>query len=144
MQEIPPDARIRITYRHNNGPHQGEDIELPLKLLVMGNFKGYREDTPLAEREPAAITLETFNEVMAAANIEITLPGNGNPSQILRICSLEDFHPDCILQQLPNTRHYLQIRQTLVELKNRLLTEQQRTAMIKSLQSSFEALIGSQ
>ena len=142
MQEIPPSARICITFRPYSGAHEGEDIELPLKLLVTGNFKGYREDTPLAEREPVAITPETFNEAMAAANIEITLPGN--PSQTLRVCSLEDFHPDRILEQLPKTRLYLQIRQTLVELKNRLLTEKQRTVLIKSLQSSFEALIGSQ
>lgn len=138
-QAIPPNARIHITHRPHSGTHQGEDIELPLKFLVVGNFKGYREDTPLAEREPVTITPSTFNEVMAAANIEATL--SGNPSKKLHIRSLEDFHPDRTAEQLPDTRLYLQIRQTLVELKNRLLTEQQRTALIKSLQSSLEAIV---
>ncbi|MFT6790922.1 MAG: hypothetical protein ACJA04_000121 [Cellvibrionaceae bacterium] len=41
----------------------------------MGNFTGHSEQSPLAEREAVNITPETFNEVMAAANIAVTLSG---------------------------------------------------------------------
>lgn len=44
-----PKERINITYKaKTNG--QNEDVELPLKLMVMANLKG-KNETPLEERE---------------------------------------------------------------------------------------------
>ncbi|EAK2264583.1 type VI secretion system contractile sheath small subunit, partial [Campylobacter jejuni] len=57
-----PKERINITYKaKTNG--QNEDVELPLKLMVMANLKG-KNETPLEEREILQINKINFDQVM--------------------------------------------------------------------------------
>lgn len=62
-----PKERINITYKaKTNG--QNEDVELPLKLMVMANLKG-KNETPLEEREILQINKINFDQVMRKLNI---------------------------------------------------------------------------
>ncbi|MDY6816409.1 MAG: type VI secretion system contractile sheath small subunit, partial [Pseudomonadota bacterium] len=46
---VAPKERINIKYVPATGDHQAE-TELPLKMFVVGDFKGHAEETPIEDR----------------------------------------------------------------------------------------------
>ena len=138
-QEKIPGQRVHFHYRAQSGPHQGEAVELPLKMLALGNFKGYREAIPLAERESVNLTPENFNDTMQAADSAISLAKH--PAYTLKIQSLDDFHPDRIAAQLPDLRHYLYIRELLNELKSSRASKKKKTVVQKALRRALRELM---
>ena len=48
---VAPKERVNIVYRPATGDAK-EEVELPLKLLVMGDFTGKPGDQPLEKRQP--------------------------------------------------------------------------------------------
>ena len=46
---VAPKERINIRYIPATGDEQ-EEIELPLKVMVLGDFKGHADETPLEDR----------------------------------------------------------------------------------------------
>ena len=51
---VAPRERVNIVYRPATGDAQ-EEIELPLKLLVVGDFTGKTDERMLEDREPINI-----------------------------------------------------------------------------------------
>ena len=47
---VAPKERVNITYKPATGDAQ-EEIELPLKLLMMGDFTLKADETPLEDRK---------------------------------------------------------------------------------------------
>lgn len=96
-----PKERINITYKaKTNG--QNEDVELPLKLMVMANLKG-KNETPLEEREILQINKINFDQVMRKLNITTsfsvknTLGTGAEELDVkLNIASMKDFSPDSL------------------------------------------------
>ena len=69
---VAPQERVNIRYRtETNGAV--EDVELPLRMLVAGDFTGRPDDTPLEERKP--INVESTHSC---------LKGVGEPNVIER------------------------------------------------------------
>ena len=62
---VAPKERVNIVYRPALGDAK-EEVELPLKLLVMGDFTGRSDDRPLEKRELINIDKDNFNEVLKA------------------------------------------------------------------------------
>ncbi len=118
----PPKERINITYRSKtNG--QNPDVELPLKLMVMGNFTG-GNDVPFDEREVVSINKHNFNQVMQKMNIgthvsvkNVLKQDADELSENLKFEGLGDFSPDSIATQVPELNKLLQLREALVALK---------------------------
>ncbi len=48
---VAPKERINIKYVPATGDQQ-QEVELPLKMMVAGDFKGHPEDTPLKTALP--------------------------------------------------------------------------------------------
>ena len=59
---VAPKERVNIVYRPATGDAK-EEVELPLKLLIMGDFTLRADDRMVEEREPVNIDKDNFNEV---------------------------------------------------------------------------------
>lgn len=124
LGSVAPKERINIKYVPATGDQQAE-VELPLKMLVAGDFKGHGEDTPLEDRQAVRIDKDTFNDVLAKAQIglEMSVPSplsNDLDSELnvrLQFQSINDFGPDAVARQVPELNKLLELREALVALK---------------------------
>ena len=62
---VAPKERINITFKPATGGAE-EQIELPLKLLVVGDFTQRPDARPVEDRAPINIDADTFFDVMKA------------------------------------------------------------------------------
>jgi len=124
---IVPKERVNIVYRPAIGDAK-EEVELPLKMLVMGDFTGRTDDRPLERREPVNIDKDNFNEVLKAQEVRLNLSvpnrlsGNADDAMnlSLKVESLKDFGPEAIVEQVPELKRLLELREALRALKGPL------------------------
>ena len=69
---VAPRERVNIVYKPATGG-AAEEKELPLKLLVMGDFNLSQDDTALEGRKPVNIDKDNFNDVMKNQKIDIKI-----------------------------------------------------------------------
>ena len=121
---VAPKERINIKYVPATGDQHSE-VELPLKLLVTGDFKGQPESLALEQRSLVGINQDSFDEVLAKANVHLALAVPSmlgvNPQDELGVSlgfkTLDDFGPDAIARQVPQMNTLLDLRNALVALK---------------------------
>lgn len=126
-QSVAPKERVNITYKAQVGDAQ-QETELPLKLLMVGDYAGRPDDTPLEERKPINIDKENFNDVMAKQDLKATvgvadkLSGEKDASLSVNLAfkSLADFTPEGIVNQVPELKKLLDLRLALTALKGPL------------------------
>ena len=124
---VAPKERVNIVYRPAIGDAK-EEVELPLKLLIMGDFIGRPDELPLEKREPTNIDKDNFNEVLKSQNIGLNLNVSnrlsGRPedelSVKLKFESIKDFEPERIVNQVPELKRLLELRGSLKSLKGPL------------------------
>ena len=123
---VAPKERVNIVYKSNTGD-QSEDIELPLKLLMLGDFAGKPNDEMLEDREPININKDNFSDVMSGLklsldmNVKDTLSEDGQDLPVhLDIKSIKDFSPDNVASQMPELRDMIEMRKALQALKGPL------------------------
>jgi len=122
---VAPKERVNITYRPATEGAQ-EDVELPFKILVLGDFTGRADDRPVEERAPISVDKDNFDKVMAAQQLAVdisvrnAISEDADPGELpvaLRFSSLADFRPEGLAQQVPELRRLLELRSALVALK---------------------------
>ena len=121
---VAPKERVNIVYRPADGEGR-EDVELPMKMLVTGDFTGATDDRPMEKREPIAINKDNFNDVMKGQNISLQfdVPNRltGQPDceleVKLNIETLRDFGPEAIAEQVPELKMLLELRDAMRSLK---------------------------
>lgn len=124
---VAPKERINIKYIPATGDAQAE-IELPLKTLVVGDFKGHTEDTPVEERSTVSVDKNNFESVMRESELGLSTvvknklgdDENADMPVELRFNSLTDFNPDSIASQVPELNKLIELREALVALKGPL------------------------
>lgn len=125
---VAPKERINITFKPATGGAQ-EQVELPLKLLVIGDFLQRADSRPVEDRTPINIDSDTFFDVMKAQNLALnmTVPNKldaSNPDSMLNVNlkfnSLDDFTPDNIVSNVPELAKLLELRSALKALKGPL------------------------
>lgn len=123
----PPMERINIVYKSLRDGVQ-EEIELPMKLMVVGDFSFKADETPLEERKAISLDKDNFNDVMAQQKISSTfavankLSGKeGDEMAVnLNVGGMKDFTPAEIAKQVPELKKLLELREALVGLKSPL------------------------
>lgn len=124
---VAPKERINIKYIPATGDAQAE-VELPLKTLVVGDFKGHPEEAPLEERKPVSIDKNNFESVMKESKLTLSTSVSNKlvdeedadlPVE-LSFESLADFSPDSIVKQIPELKKLIELREALLALKGPL------------------------
>ena len=124
---VAPKERVNITYKPAAGEVQ-QQVELPFKVLMLGEFMGRPDERPIEERSPISVDKDNFNQVMAEQKlaVEATVPNrlssdpNAEMHVNLQMKGLSDFTPDGIAGQVPELQKLLELRQALIALKGPL------------------------
>jgi type VI secretion system protein ImpB len=123
---VAPKERVNIIYKSATGNAQ-EEVELPLKILMIGDYTGRVDTSPVEDRRPINIDKDNFNEVMAKQDLEVTtsVPNRlseegGEMAVKLKFKTLQDFTPEGIVNQVPELAQILELRKALTALKGAL------------------------
>ncbi|WP_152223629.1 type VI secretion system contractile sheath small subunit [Pseudomonas sp. SCB32] len=127
FQNEVPKARVNIKLDLHTGGAQ-KKVELPLKLMVMGDYSNGREQRPLSERVKVDINRNNFNSVLSEfhPNVTLAVPNtltdDGSDTSIeLTFRQMKDFEPEHVARQVPELRAMLAMRNLLRDLKSNLL-----------------------
>lgn len=125
-----PKARVNIQLSLHTGGTQ-KKVELPLKLMVVGDYSNGAEQRPVSERETVSINKNNFDNVLAEfspsvnLSVENTLAGDGSEENvILSFNEMKDFEPEQVAAQIPQLKAMLAMRNLLRDLKANLLDNQ--------------------
>jgi len=124
---VAPQERVNITYKPATGDMQAE-VELPLKMLFIGDYTGKADPRPLEDRKPINVDNDNFQQVLAEQNLQLsmsvpdTLSGekDSNLNVNLRFRRLADFGPESVAEQVPELKKLLELRHALTALKGPL------------------------
>jgi type VI secretion system protein ImpB len=127
FQNEVPKARVNIKLDLHTGGAQ-KKVELPLKLLVTGDYSNGQDTRAVAERDKVSIDKNNFNAVLADFNpkakiaVENTLVGDGTELPVdLDFRSMDDFKPEVVAGKVPELRALMAARNLLRDLKSNLL-----------------------
>ena len=130
FQNEVPKARINLKLDLHTGG-ASKKTELPLKLLVTGDFSNGQEHAPLSEREKVNINKNNFDAVLSDYSpqvnltVENTLAGDGREENIrLTFRNMKDFIPEQVARQIPQLKAMLAMLNLLRDLKANLLDNQ--------------------
>ncbi|MEG1211719.1 MAG: type VI secretion system contractile sheath small subunit [Leclercia sp.] len=125
-----PKARINIQLSLHTGGAQ-KKIELPLKLIVAGDYSNGTEQRPVSEREKINVNKHNFDSVLAdfspslKLSVENTLANDGSEEGVnLTFRNMKDFTPEQVARQIPQLKAMLAMRNLLRDLKANLLDNQ--------------------
>ncbi|MEJ5057282.1 MULTISPECIES: type VI secretion system contractile sheath small subunit [unclassified Pseudomonas] len=125
---VAPKERINITFKPATGGAQ-EEIELPLKLLAIGDYTHRKDERKVEDRKPINIDKMTFDEVLAKQELKLTLSVPNRLQDVssteelamnLRVDSMKDFTPANLVEQVPELKKLMELRNALVALKGPL------------------------
>lgn len=122
---VAPKERVNIVYKSATGDAQ-EQVELPFRQLVLGDFTLRDETQPLDERTPINVDKDTFNDVLKAQELSLQfgipdrLSDNGESDEQLNVSlkfeSMKDFQPDSLVEQVPELQQLIALRDALKAL----------------------------
>lgn len=140
FQNEKPKERINITLDVPTGDGV-QSIELPFRMLVLGDFLGREDDSEVADREVISINKDNFADVMRSSNLNLDLvvedklsEEGGDLSVHLDIEGMSSFEPDEIVKQIPELSRLMAARNLLHDLRNRLIT-------VKDFRKQLESVI---
>lgn len=121
-QASPARDRVNLVYKDHE---TRQERELPLKILVVGDFAGREDDRPLDQRKPIKVDNRNLGAVMAEHGLRVraNVPSklSDDPQDTLpvdlKFASYTDFGPEWVAQQVPELRTLVETRRSLTELK---------------------------
>lgn len=143
---VAPEERINIIYKSvKEGEVHGE---LPLNILVLGDFKGVADGALLEDRELMHIkSKDDFKRELGAqrVHLDLTIPDrlgddpDGEIGVSLDFDSLADFGPEGILRQVPALRELKRLRDALSGLKSPLENQPSFRRLLNDLVGDLSA-----
>jgi type VI secretion system protein ImpB len=124
---VAPKERVNIVYKSNTGD-KSEEVELPLKMLMIGDYTGKQSEEVVEDRKAINVNKDNFDDVMKSfkldmdINVTDTLSGKADEEVPVHIevKSMKDFSPDSVAQQVPELNSMLELRKALLALKGPL------------------------
>ena len=101
---VAPRERVNIVYKSSVGDAQ-EEVELPLRFVMLGDYTGRQDSTPLEDRKPIDINKDNFNDVLRSQNVSVTVQvanklaekeGEEMPAT-LKFSHMKDFEPESVV-----------------------------------------------
>lgn len=122
-----PRARVNISLDLETGGAQVKK-ELPLKMLVTGDFSNGKTSGDVSERQRISITSNNLEQVMSdlspntSFSVDNKISNDGSEIKVdLQFNKFKDFHPERVASQIPEVRSLLAMRNLLKDLKSNLL-----------------------
>ncbi|WP_437923491.1 type VI secretion system contractile sheath small subunit [Sorangium sp. So ce291] len=127
---VAPKERVNITYKPATG-NAKEDVELPLKLLMLGDYTHRPDPRPLEDRKPINVDKDNFQKVMSEQKLALSFnvkdvlseKENSELTVNLKFRRLSDMEPEAIATQVPELKKLLDLRAALTALKGPLGNE---------------------
>lgn len=126
---VAPKERVNIVYKSHTGD-ASEDVELPLKLLMVGDYTSKASDEVVEDRNPININKDNFDDVMKGydlgidINVPVRMDENAEEGEEmpvnLKFEKMKDFSPASIANQVPELKAILELRKALLALKGPL------------------------
>jgi len=127
---VAPKERVNIVYKADTNGIQ-EEVELPLKVMVLGEFSTTEDDTRVEDKQTIDINKTNFNDVMEKQNLKLNTSvenklsesEDGEESSLnlsLDFKKIKDFEPDNIIQNVPELKKIYELRESLKALKGPL------------------------
>jgi type VI secretion system protein ImpB len=125
---VAPKERVNIKFQPATG-NAKEEVELPFKMLLVGDYTQKADDRPVEERPLIKIDKDNFDDVLKSQSLSLDL---AVPSKLeddssdtklavsLKFDRLRDFEPEQVVQQVPELKKLLELRQALVAMKGPL------------------------
>lgn len=130
FQNEVPKARVNLKLDLHTGGATRK-TELPLKLLVAGDFSNGQGTALLSERNKVNVTRNNFDAVLSEYSprlnltVKNTLADDGSEDNVSLIFnSVNDFSPEQVARQIPPLKAMLSMRNLLRDLKANLLDNQ--------------------
>ena len=122
-----PKARVNITLDLETGGAR-KKLELPMKMLAIGDFSGGKTKGRVADRERININKENLEQVLSdfspEANFSVDNAIKNDGTEIgvkLKFDRFEAFTPERVARQVPELDNLLAMRNLLKDLKSNLL-----------------------
>lgn len=139
---VAPKERVNILYKPATGDSK-EELELPLKVMVLGDFTKKQDARVLEDRKPTNIDKSNFNEVMEGQDLHLDLSvpdrlSGKKDAEIdvsLDFKNMRDFEPESIANQVPVLKKIIELRKAVMALKGPLGNV---PAIRKTIQSILE------
>ncbi len=124
---IAPKERVNIVYKPATGDAK-EEVELPLRLMVVGDFTMRTDERRMEDRQPISVDKNNFEDVLKGQDLamEFNVPNKladteGEQLNVkLKFDSLKDFEPDKLVAKVPELAKLMELREALKALKGPL------------------------
>lgn len=139
--------RVHITYDVEVGGAI-ENKELPFVLGVLGDFSGQPDELlpRVKDRKLIEIDRDNFDQVLAAMKprlayrVDNKLTNDGSKMGVeLRFKSMDDFHPDNVVQQVEPLRKLVSARQRLGDLLSKMDGNDKLESILNEIASDASA-----
>jgi len=127
---VAPKERVNIIYKADTNGLK-EEVELPLKVMVLGEFSTKKDDARIEDKEAIDLNKSNFNSVMAKQGLslntfvknKLTETKNDDDDDMnlsLDFKKIKDFEPDNLIQNVPELKKIYELRESLKSLKGPL------------------------
>ena len=122
-----PKARVNITLDVETGGAR-KKLELPLKMLALGDFSGGKTTGSVANRERININKQNLEQVLSdftpetKFTVDNVIKNDGTEIGVhLKFDDFKKFNPEQVARQVPELDNLLSMRNLLKDLKSNLL-----------------------
>jgi type VI secretion system protein ImpB len=134
-----PRSRINIRYKPSTGGK--EEVELPLKVMMLGDYTQRADETPLEERKAISVDKNNFDKVLKEQKLELTfnaedrLSGKAGEELAvqLKINSMKDFGPEAVAEQVPELKKLTELREALMAVRGPLGTQKEFVRKLQNI-----------
>ena len=144
QNEIPP-ARINLKLNVGKGDAK-KKIELPLKMLIAGDFTLKKDKERIADREKISINKNNFTQVMESMDLSLDYSVDNKLSDkegslpvSLKFKDMNSFKPEHIAKEIPALSKLLAARNLIKDLKSNILDNRDFRKQLETIIKDPEA-----